>query len=347
MYNNLFLPYGTGDTGARPLQGNPNFWSSPAVVLATPDGNYTVGQPTTINVQVSLMLPQTYQYINVEVWVGNPTSNFVPSNSLPVAQGGTNGQYLEAVWTPPTPGQTIGPVLIPVTGFVPYAGLSNLPGGHACLYANCWGMTSGNVADGADLTEQPQDNLNTEVQNNQHVAQRNIFADVASPGPHMKVINFPFLAQTSLSKGAEQVRLQITERSPAQLQSLLHSGLLRLGGPKFKGLPIAVSERPVKFFGLTGLPKGGRMVELELEAHKSQVLTATAELDPAEKPGAAHAFDVVQRDARGKTQGGLTLVTVVPFDREFVDPNPPVALWPASSPSGITRSRLRRRRSPR
>jgi hypothetical protein len=44
------------------------------------------------------------------------------------------------------------------------------------------------------------------------------------------------------------------------------------------------------------------------------VLTATAELDPAEKPGAAHAFDIEQRDAKGRPQGGLTLVTIVPRD---------------------------------
>jgi hypothetical protein len=82
----------------------------------------------------------------------------------------------------------------------------------------------------------------------------------------------------------------------------------------------------VKSIGLTDLPEGravepelkahlpkeGRAVELELKAHKSQVLTATVELDPAERPGAAHAFDIVQRDAHGRTQGGFRLVTIAP-----------------------------------
>ena len=67
----------------------------------------------------------------------------------------------------------------------------------------------------------------------------------------------------------------------------------------------------MKYFGLTGLPKEGRAGEMELEAGDSQVLAAIVELDPAERPGAAHAFDIVQRDARGRVQGGFQLVTIV------------------------------------
>ena len=66
----------------------------------------------------------------------------------------------------------------------------------------------------------------------------------------------------------------------------------------------------MKSIGLIGLPNEGRAIELELEAQRSQVLTATVELDPAEQPGATHAFDIVQRDATGRVQGGFRLVTV-------------------------------------
>ena len=199
---------------------------------------------------------------------------------------------------------------IQVTGFEPYPGISSLPGGHCCLIANCYGTTGEGNMDGADLNEVEAANLPNEVQTDPHVAQHNIFADATPPGSQMKVINFPFRAATPLRAGAEQVRLEITRTPPAQLRTMLHSGLRQLKGAKFTGLPLEISERPVKAIGLTGLPKEGRVVELELEARTSRVLTATVELDPAERPGAVHAFDMVQRDAQGRAQGGFRLVTV-------------------------------------
>jgi len=317
--NVLFLKYQAADTGApRPVPAGSTFWLSPAVVLATSDGNYKVTDPptpTTIHVQVSLMAPAAFESINVEVWVCDPTTVAGPSTALPPSQATAQQLTLTGSHAPPNPGQPISTVpLICVTGFVPYPAISTLPKGHCCLIANCYGIRGDGTTDGADLNTLQAANLPHLVQNDQHVAQHNIFVDATPPGPRIELINFPFRAATPLTKGAEQVRLEITPKPPAQLRTLLHSGLLRLGGPKFKGLPIAVSERPVKYIGLTGLPKEGRVVELELEAHKSQVLTAAVELDPAEKPGAAHAFDVVQTDAHGRTQGGLTLVTIVARD---------------------------------
>ena len=173
--------------------------------------------------------------------------------------------------------------------------------------------------DGADLNEVEAANLPNEVQTDPHVAQHNIFADATPPGSQIKVINFPFRAATPLLVGAEQVRLEIAETPPAQLRPILRPilappplrpALRQLQGAKFTGLPLEISERPVKSIGLTGLPNEGRAVELELEANRSQVLTATVELDPAETPGAAHAFDIVQRDANGRVQGGFRLVTI-------------------------------------
>lgn len=318
MSANLFLQYDAADTGGRPpgtLPANATFWISPAVVLATSDGNYTVTTPPTptpIEVQVSLMKPAAYEFINVQVWVCDPTTVAGPSTSLPLVPGGPFGQFLPGTLTPPpNPNQVISTVLpIQVTGFKPYSGMSSLAGGHCCLIANCYGMTADGNMDGADLTTEEAINLPNEVQTDQHVAQHNIFADTTPPGPQMKVINFPFRAATPLRAGAEQVRLEITRTPPAQLRTMLHSGLRQLKSAKFTGLPLEISERPVKAIALTGLPMEGRVVELELEARTSRVLTATVELDPAERPGAVHAFDVVQRDAQGRTQGGFRLVTV-------------------------------------
>jgi hypothetical protein len=303
MSGNLFLQ-----------KGNPT-WLSPAVVLATPDGNYTVTNPptpTTINVQVSLMKSAAYEFITVEVWVCDPTTNPTPSNALFPFQPDPQGQrVLTGVYAPPNLSPISTVPVIQVTGFVPYPAISSLPAGHCCLIANCYGTTPDGTTDGVDLLTEPTANFTNLVQNDQHVAQHNIFADVTPPGPHMKVINFPFRAATSLREGAELVRLEIAETPPAQLRTMLHSGLPPFQGAKFGGLRLEISERPVKFFGLTGLPKEGRAVELELEACKSEVLTATVDLDPAERPGAAHAFDIVQRDAKGMVQGGLRLVTIV------------------------------------
>ena len=323
--SDLFLKYDAADTGTRsatnPLPANTNFWTSPAVVLATPDGNYTVTNPptpTTIDVQVSLMEPAAFEIINVEVWVCDPTTLAGPSTALAPFQGATPQQLtLTGFYVPPNPSQVLTTVpVIPVTGFKPYPGISSLPSGHCCLIANCYGTTAAGTSDGGDLNAVAAANLPNLVQTDPHVAQRNIFADATPPGSKMKVISFPFRAATPLRAGAEQVRLEIAEKPPAQLRTILHSGLRELKGAKFKGLPLEISERPVKSIGLTGLPQevvrgnGGYAVELELEAHKSQVLTAAVELDPAERPGAAHAFDIVQRDAHGRAQGGFTLVTI-------------------------------------
>jgi hypothetical protein len=315
MSGNLFLQYDAADTGARPVPANSTFWLSPAVVLATADGNYTVTNPptpTTIDVQVSLMSPAAYEVINVEVWVCDPTTNPTPSTALfPFTPDPSMVRVLgPAAYVPPNPGPISTVPVIQVTGFLPYSGMTPLAGGHCCLIANCYGTTAGNVPDGGDLAGTGA-NFNNLVQNDQHVAQHNIFADTTPPGPQMKVINFPFYAATSLREGAEQVRLEIAQTPPAQLRTMLDSGLPPFRGAKFAGLPLEISERPVRYFGLTGLPKEGRAGELELEAHKSQMLTATVELDRAERPGAAHAFDVVQRDAHGRAQGGLRLVTIV------------------------------------
>ena len=123
------------------------------MVLATTDGNYTVGQPATIDVQVNLMSPAAFEIINVQVWVCDPTTVAGPSTALAPFQGATAQQLtLTGFYVPPNPNQAISTLpVIQVTGFVPYPGISSLPGGHCCLIANCYGTTGEGMADGVDL----------------------------------------------------------------------------------------------------------------------------------------------------------------------------------------------------
>lgn len=333
MSGSLYLKYNATDDGSRtptnPIPPNTDFWDGNAVSLATTGNIYTIGQNAPIEVQVSLK-PEApaYEIINVEVWVCDPTTVAGPSTALPPYQGAANGTALTGFCIPADGSVPIVhvPTAPDTTYFKPYPGISNLPGGHCCLIANCYGTTSDGMSDGASLASSAA-SLPSLVQTDQHVAQRNIFA---STSQNMKII-FPFRAATPLGEGAERVRLDIVETSPAELETILHAREGELQGAQFTGLPLAVSQLPPKSARMSrGLPrrrccrwlgwcckwlqrwcaKEGPIIDLELKAHESKVLTLTVELDPAEKPGAAHAFDIVQKDAQGRIQGGFRLVTV-------------------------------------
>jgi len=336
MSENLYLQYNAADTGDRSNQ-NPlttNFWTSPAVTLANGTDLYRLGQMEPISVQVSLKSPISqpeYLAINVEVWVGDPTTVITPTTAFEPFSPDPSGQRVLTGEYPVPAGEAIDTVpVIQVTGFEPYPGISSLPAGHCCLIANCYATmtpTSPPITDGVSRAG-GADALTDLVKTDQHVAQHNIFAATSQN----MVIIFPFRAATPLSEGAERVRLEIVDTPPDQLQTILQARQGELQGAQFTGLPLTVSERPTKAIRLTGggprrrccrwfrwccgwwrqwwMPKEKRVIELGLEAHKSKVLTITVELDPAEKPGAAHAFDIVQRDAHGSVQGGFRLVTV-------------------------------------
>jgi hypothetical protein len=312
MADSLFLKYAASDTGARPIPANTNFWESPAVVLGTADGNYTVGQPATIDVSPNLMTPQAYEIINVQVWVCDPTTVAGPSTALPPFQGaGPNQLTLTGFYTPPNPAQAISSVpTIQVTGFAPYPGISSLPGGHCCVIANCFGAQGDGTMDGVDLNTEAAANLPELVQADPHVAQHNIFADVSHPGT--KIILFPFLAATPLRVGEERVTLTIAQVSPAHLKLPFPPHVKQLSHTRFAGLRLHISQHPVRSIGLRGATGRDceRTVELELAGGKSHVLTADIELSPQDRPGAVHAFDVEQRNTRGRVQGGFRLIAV-------------------------------------
>ena len=313
MSDSLFLKYDAADTGARPLPPNTTFWLSPAVVLGTADGNYVVGQPTTIDVSPSLITPQAYEIINVQVWVCDPTTVAGPNTALLPFQGaGPNQLTLTGFYAPPNPAQSISSVpTIQVTGFLPYPGISSLPGGHCCLIANCFGtLGDGSTPDGVDLNTEAAANLPQLVQTDPHVAQHNIFADVTSHGS--KIVHFPFRAATPIRIGQERVKLTIAQVAPTRLTLPFPQHVKQLSHPRFAGLQLHISQNPARTIGLRGAPTQAHVheIELDLASHASHVLTAEIELAPHDRPGAVHAFDVVQRDARGRIQGGFRLIAV-------------------------------------
>jgi hypothetical protein len=311
MATNLYLQYDAADTGSRPLPAGATFWVSPAVVLATPDGNYTVGTTPTIDVQVSITTPTAFEIINVEVWVCDPTTVAGPSTALPPFQGATASQLTLTGFFEPKSGQLVSSIpVIPVTGFAPYPGISSLPGGHCCLIANCWGLSADGTSDGTDLDSEAAINLPTEVQTDPHVAQHNIFADAPPMGQQQRIISFPFKAATPLRTGTEQVSLEISHLNRVIAVPQQHLTFLRQG--RFKALPLHSSTLPVKAFAIGGVGvNSAHHVSLQLQADKPTTLTVELTLDDAEPIGGVHAFDVVQKAANGKTEGGFRLLAVV------------------------------------
>ena len=237
MSGSLYLKYNATDDGSRtptnPVPPNTDFWDGNAVRLATTGNIYTIGQNAPIEVQVSLK-PEApaYEIINVEVWVCDPSTVAGPSTALAPYQGAANGTALTGFCIPsdgPVPVIQV-PTAPDTTYFKPYPGISNLPGGHCCLIANCWGTTSDGMSDGVSLASSAA-SLPNLVQTDQHVAQRNIFA---STSQNMMII-FPFRAATPLGEGAERVRLEIVETSPAELRTILAGPRRRAAGRAVHG----------------------------------------------------------------------------------------------------------------
>ena len=310
---NLFLEYDVADTGARPLPANPARLpgSAPRCGCKPPTATIRFGQPVMIEVQVSLMSPAAYTIINVEVWVCDPTTVAGPSTALPPFQGATAQQLTLTGDAPQDPSQAIsmGP-RIQVTGFVPYPGISSLPGGHCCLIANCYGTTG----EGTGQRVPPH---------------------YAGPGgqPPQRGTDLPARGAAQHLRGRHASGLEDKrDQLPVPRRDAAQGGRRAGDAGDRRDAPGAVADNPgtrpapvpvrrevrglaagddgaacLADFGLTGLPKEGRAVELELEAHKSQVLTATVELDPAERlvgRGVPVPY-IEQRDAKGRAQRGF------------------------------------------
>jgi len=313
--HNLFIPYTAGDSGTRPLPSGTVFWVSPGLHLDTAHGavdasTYTIGTPCGIVVEVQNSNGYVaYDLIHVEVWVSDPSTVMVPGNALTPAQGLPPHSVLKGG------AASSGTVTkIPVSGFVPYAGMSSLAGGHVCLVANCWSDLTGQV-DGSDLLTTSGVNLSNRVQDDKHAAQRNLFAAAAAMHQH-RPFEFEFLAATPLAKGHEQVVLEI--QNPTGHNALPAGDLAFLKQGPFGHLPLRISDVPLKTFKIHGSKDDDdddrhgkyRRSKLELHAGKPVRLRIEAEFGQGEAIGNVHVFEVIQ-SAAGKAQGGLRVLAVI------------------------------------
>lgn len=299
----LLLKYSAADTGTRPIPPGTQFWSSPAVTLNTADGNYVVGTNPTIDVTVTILGSTAYQDLSVQVWVCDPSTVAGPSTALQPYSGATS--LTLSGYTSTVTGSS---VLVPVTGFKPYTGISTLPGGHCCLIANCFGTTSSGQ-DGNDLNEENAINLPNEVQTDPHVAQHNIFADAVMMIRSNPILSFPFKAATPLRTGTDHVGIELVHVNRSK--PLEDHDIAFLKRSRFKGLPLHSAISVPKSLVIGGEDqRASQHLRLDLQARKAVTLKAQIEFDEREKPGGVHVFEVVQKSAAGKVQGGFRLLAV-------------------------------------
>jgi hypothetical protein len=266
-------------------------------------------------VQVQNNSLEVYKEIGIEVWVCDPTTVIGPTTAL-FPNASTFNTTLVPGDVPPTGTiTTIRVKAIAATsstqaeGFVPYPGMTALPGGHVCLIANCYGVTLDEQTDGTELLGAAGVNLPVEVQTNAHVAQHNIFASGTIAG-RQRQLSFLFKAATPLSDGEEEVSLELLYHSGAA--SLTAADLAFLHQGPFKHLPLHGSVVPLQRSTLNCRDRGSAR-SLRLQLHADQPLPLSVDLDfsPHDKIGGVHVFDVIQKSATGDVQGGLRLLAVI------------------------------------
>ena len=260
--SSLYLPYETGDTGSRPLPLGAKFWSSPAIFLTTGSidpSTYEYGVQNLIEVVVQ----ENYQHegdqipnVFVEVWVCDPATIVGPDQALNPSQPAPPSKCLTGSggWG----GGFSVPVQVP--GFVPYPGMSSQPGGHACLIANCYGSNSVSghpITDGQSLINSTTADFVSLVQDNAHVAQRNLFAEAMSGSGKKspRRLSFPFNAVAAARKGEEKVILEIESVSVDKALTKDDLSFLRKG--RYRDLRLHPSRTPLKAFAIERPWRGG------------------------------------------------------------------------------------------
>jgi hypothetical protein len=312
--SSLYLPYETGDTGSRPLPLGAKFWSSPAIFLGTGAIDLSTYQDGVQNV-IEVVVQENYQRegdqipnVFVEVWVCDPATIVGPSQALNPSQPAPPSKCLtgSAGWG----GGFSVPVQVP--GFVPYAGMSSQPGGHACLIANCYGSNSASghpITDGQSLKNSTTADFVSLVQDNAHVAQHNIFAEAMS-GSSKRHLSFPFNAVAAAPKGEEKVILEIESVSVDAALTKDDLSFLRKG--RYRDLRLHPSRTPLKAFAIEGHGGAAKSISMELHAGHPVPLSILAELGPGDhEPGGVHVLNVIQKTTSGRVQGGIHLLGVV------------------------------------
>jgi hypothetical protein len=316
--SSLYLPYETGDIGGRPLLPGVKFWSSPAIFLTTGSidpSTYEYGVQNVIEVVVQ----ENYQHegdqipnVFVEVWVCDPATIVGPDQALNPSQPAPASKCLtgNGGWG----GGFSVPVQVP--GFVPYPGMSSRPGGHACLIANCYGSNSVSghpITDGQSLINSTTADFMSLVQDNAHVAQRNLFAEAMSgSGKNTpRRLSFPFNAVAAVRKGEEKVILEIESVSVDKALTKDDLSFLRKG--RYRDLRLHPSRTPLKALAIEGGHGGpAKSISIELHTGHPVPLSILAELGPGDhEPGGVHVLNVIQKTTSGRVQGGIHLLGVV------------------------------------
>ena len=318
IYIQTDLGGGPIDTGVRPLPAGAKFWESPSIFLSTAPGNAAIDETTydpnqqeqVIIVVVNSNTDDPVPYVFVELWVCDPATIVGPDQALypsePVAHQPPPSKCLTGTGGP---GGFSAPVQ--VAGFFPWPGMSSRPGGHACLIANCYGSknSSGSpISDGQSLIHSTTAGFVSLVQDDAHVAQRNIFAE-AMPGMSKRSpghLSFPFNAVAAVRKGEEKVVLEI-QHVPGDAE-LTKADLAFLRKGPYRGLPLHAGRSPLKAFAIDGSHGGpAKRVPIDVHAGHPVPLSILAEIGPGDpQVGVSTSSTSFRRRPRAACRAGST-----------------------------------------
>jgi hypothetical protein len=335
MTGNLYLEidYGTvnpTDDGTRPYTGTQPLWNNSSLFLdPPPQTQATVNQPSTIKVRVSNKGTAPVPSVKVVAYVMSPQIGIAyPSQALHTfssddkdvapGSGGSSASDTHVFdcllnnqpWTPSQADMDATPQ----------------KQGHLCLVANCFQdpLVADPPFEGHDLAANEAFN----IAGDQHQGQRNIMLSPAPPGPHLvgfMVNAAPDEQETTIEveklvsakvQGPSERFLLLT--SPSITAQRTESGHRKLFFTNADGEDVAMRYSRYKLNYSLNVGEPGPVGEVSTT--RKLALAATAqitpavlnlEVNPAEPPGSIHAFDIVQRDARGQVLGGLRVLSVV------------------------------------
>jgi hypothetical protein len=335
MTGNLYLEidYGTvspTDNGTRPYTGSQPLWDNSSLFLdPPPQTQATVNQPATIKVRVSNKGTATVPFVKVVAYVMSPQVGIAhPAQALHTFVSGDKDV------TPGSGGSSssdthVFDCLLNNAPWKPSQDdLNQTPQGkgHLCLVANCFQdpLVADPPLEGHDLAA----NDTFDIANDQHQGQRNIMLAPAPPGAHL--VGFMINA----APDEQETTIEVEKLVSAKVQGPSERFLL-LTSPSIKAQRTASGHRKLFFTNEAGdevpirysryklnygLSVGESRRAGEVSRTRRLALEATAqvtpamlnlEINPREPAGSIHAFDIVQRDARGQVLGGLRVLSVV------------------------------------
>ncbi|HET8971643.1 MAG TPA: hypothetical protein VFN19_11320 [Candidatus Nanopelagicales bacterium] len=338
-----FNTVGAVDNGTRPYTGPNPLWNNVSIFLdGGPSQTETrVGQATTVRVRVSNKGTTAVSDVDVDAYVMSPFVGLANPAQAIRRLHGFSGSIAPGSGTPAANDAHVVTCRIqdPVLGSIPWtpttADLATTSGGHLCLIANVYAD-----ADGAAVP----DAGTFDIANDPHQGQRNIhvLADMkgfgfivfpASDGAPTAVDVVPLRAAV-LNHPSERWAL----RSRADIGVKLGSGATRLwlsGRGEREAVPLTYSRKGIAGsidlgdLGQADLTVLARSTERILRdggslaargadwGRERLVVTVPAEgargtlnLRRSDRRGSVQAFDVVQRDARGRALGGMRIISV-------------------------------------